>query len=53
MRGAPDSGYTTDESAIGFREAFKWAAIDAAPGQAIWYRRPGERYWDPALCPRL
>ena len=46
MRGAPDSGYTTDESAIGFREAFKWVAVDAAPGQAIWYRRPGERYWD-------
>lgn len=46
MRGAADLGYTTDESAIGFREAFKWAAIDTAPGQAIWYRRPGERYWD-------
>lgn len=28
------------------REAFKWAAVDAAPGQAIWYRRPGERFWD-------
>lgn len=28
------------------REAFKWAATDAAPGQALWYRRPGERYWD-------
>ena len=46
MRGATDAGYATDESAIPFREAFKWAATDAAPGQALWYRRPGERYWD-------
>ena len=22
------------------------AAEDAAPGQALWYKRPGERYWD-------
>ncbi len=46
MRGATDAGYETDENAIPFREAFKWAATDAAPGQALWYRRPGERYWD-------
>lgn len=46
MRGATDAGYTTDENAIPFREAFKWSATDATPGQALWYRRPGERYWD-------
>lgn len=46
MRGATDAGYATDENAIPFREAFKWAATDAAPGQALWYHRPGERYWD-------
>jgi alpha-amylase len=46
MRGISDKGYTTDENAIPLREAFKWSATDAAPGQAIWYRRPGERYWD-------
>lgn len=46
MRGATDAGYATDENSIPFREAFKWAATDAAPGQALWYRRPGERYWD-------
>lgn len=46
MRGVIDSGYETDEGAIPVREAFKWAAVDAAAGQAIWYRRPGERFWD-------
>lgn len=46
MRGQKDAGYRTDESDIPVREAFKWAAVDSAPGQAIWYRRPGERYWD-------
>jgi glycosidase len=46
MRGQMDQGYLTDESGIPVREAFKWAATDAAPGQALWYRRPGERYWD-------
>lgn len=46
MRGVIDKGYETDESAIPVREAFKWAAVDSAPGQAIWYRRPGERFWD-------
>lgn len=46
MRGALDQGYLTDEGGIPVREAFKWAALDSAPGQAIWYRRPGERYWD-------
>ena len=46
MRGATDAGYLTDENAIPFREAFKWAATDRAAGQATWYRRPGERYWD-------
>lgn len=38
--------YPTDENHIPVREAFKWSATDAAPGQALWYRRPGERYWD-------
>jgi glycosidase len=46
MRGATDAGYITDEHHIPVREAFKWAATDAAPGQALWYKRPGERYWD-------
>lgn len=46
MRGAMDAGYPTDENHIPVREAFKWAATDAAPSQAIWYRRPGERFWD-------
>lgn len=46
MRGVLDAGYISDESGIPVREAFKWAAVDAAPGQAIWYRRPGERFWD-------
>lgn len=46
MRGAMDAGYDSDEAGIPVREAFKWAAIDSAPGQAIWYRRPGERFWD-------
>ena len=46
MRGALDKGYDSDEGGIPVREAFKWSAIDAAPGQAIWYRRPGERFWD-------
>lgn len=46
MRGAMDAGYPTDENHIPVREAFKWAAEDAAPGQALWYKRPGERYWD-------
>ncbi len=46
MRGIMDKGYDSDESGIPVREAFKWSATDAAPGQAIWYRRPGERYWD-------
>ncbi|WDA41286.1 alpha-amylase family glycosyl hydrolase [Erythrobacter sp. BLCC-B19] len=46
MRGAMDAGYPTDENHIPVREAFKWASTDAAPGQALWYRRPGERYWD-------
>ncbi len=46
MRGANDKGYDSDESGIPVREAFKWAAVDTAPGQAIWYRRPGERFWD-------
>lgn len=46
MRGAMDAGYPTDENHIPVREAFKWAAEDAAPGQALWYERPGERYWD-------
>jgi glycosidase len=46
MRGAMDAGYPTDENHIPVREAFKWSATDAAPGQALWYRRPGERYWD-------
>jgi hypothetical protein len=46
MRGATDAGYPTDEQHIPVREAFKWSATDAAPGQALWYKRPGERYWD-------
>ncbi len=46
MRGAMDAGYPTDENHIPVREAFKWSAEDAAPGQALWYKRPGERYWD-------
>lgn len=46
MRGAIDAGYLTDEAHIPIREAFKWSAEDAAPGQALWYPRPGERYWD-------
>lgn len=46
MRGATDAGYSTDEHHIPVREAFKWSATDAAPGQALWYKRPGERYWD-------
>ncbi len=46
MRGATDAGYITDEHHIPVREAFKWSATDAAPGQALWYRREGERYWD-------
>jgi len=46
MRGATDAGYITDEHHIPVREAFKWSAMDAAPGQALWYKRPGERYWD-------
>jgi len=46
MRGALDAGYISDEAGIPVREAFKWAATDAAPGQAIWYRRPGQRFWD-------
>lgn len=46
MRGQIDQGYATDEAHIPIREAFKWSAVDAAPGQALWYRRPGERYWD-------
>jgi glycosidase len=46
MRGAMDAGYPTDENHIPVREAFKWAAEDSAPGQALWYKRPGERYWD-------
>jgi glycosidase len=46
MRGAMDAGYPTDENHIPVREAFKWSATDAAPGQALWYKRPGERYWD-------
>jgi len=46
MRGRTDAGYTTDEHHIPVREAFKWSATDAAEGQALWYRRPGERYWD-------
>lgn len=46
MRGAMDAGYSTDENHIPVREAFKWSATDAAPGQALWYKRPGERYWD-------
>jgi glycosidase len=46
MRGAMDAGYPTDENHIPVREAFKWSAVDSAPGQALWYRRPGERYWD-------
>jgi len=46
MRGALDAGYISDEAGIPVREAFKWAAIDAAAGQAIWYRRPGQRFWD-------
>jgi glycosidase len=46
MRGAFDAGYTTDERDIPMREAFKWAATDAAATQALWYKRPFERYWD-------
>jgi len=46
MRGALDAGYISDEAGIPVREAFKWAATDAATGQAIWYRRPGQRFWD-------
>jgi glycosidase len=46
MRGQLDAGYASDEAGIPVREAFKWAATDASPGQAIWYRRPGERFWD-------
>ena len=46
MRGVLDLGYDSDEAGIPVREAFKWAAVDWAPGQAIWYRRPGERFWD-------
>lgn len=46
MRGATDAGYATDEHHIPVREAFKWSATDAAPGQALWYKRAGERYWD-------
>jgi glycosidase len=46
MRGATDAGYITDEHHIPVREAFKWSATDAAATQALWYKRPGERYWD-------
>lgn len=46
MRGATDAGYEDDQNAIPLREAFKWSATDAAPTQALWYRRGGERYWD-------
>ena len=46
MKGARNPAYKTDEAEIPQREAFKWAATDAAPGQATWYRRPGEAYWD-------
>lgn len=46
MKGARIPTYQTDEAEIPVREAFKWAATDDAPGQATWYRRPGEAYWD-------
>lgn len=46
MKGARIPAYKTDEAEIPLREAFKWAATDAAPGQATWYKRPGEAYWD-------
>jgi len=46
MKGVRDTRYTTDEIEIPLREAFKWSATDAALGQATWYRRPGEHYWD-------
>jgi len=46
MRGLMDPGYKTDESAIGVREAFEWHARQDGPNQAVWYRRPGQRYWD-------
>jgi alpha-amylase len=46
MRGATDAGYEDDRNAIPFREAFKWFATDASPTQALWYQRPGERFWD-------
>ncbi len=46
MRGQLDAGYESDEAGIPVREAFKWSATDDGPGQAIWYRRPGERFWD-------
>lgn len=46
MRGATDAGYITDEHHIPVREAFSWSATDAAATQALWYKRPGERYWD-------
>ena len=45
-RGRIDPGYKVDSSAIGVREAFKWSATDASPGQALWYRTPGQHYWD-------
>ncbi len=46
MRGAALPGFADDQDAIPLREAFKWAATDAAPTQALWYRRPGAAYWD-------
>ena len=46
MRGVFADTYNSDENGIPVREAFKWSATDAAPGQALWYRRPGFGYWD-------
>lgn len=46
MRGLLDPGYKTDESAIAVREAFEWEATAASPVHALWYRRPGQHYWD-------
>lgn len=44
MRGTTRDEYKSDEREIGTREAFKWTALDEAPGEAIWYKGP-KTYW--------
>jgi glycosidase len=46
MRGRIDPGTTTDAAQIPVREAFRWTATVDGPNAAIWYRRPGLRYWE-------